>query len=55
MPDYAAMYRTLFNAQTYAIRVLQQAQQKTEEMYLSAPEPDVRTLEYDDKDSENNE
>ncbi len=45
MPDYAKMYRRLFNSQTDAITILQKAQQETEEMYASAPEPDVRVLE----------
>jgi len=39
MPDYEAMYKKLFNAQTNAIRILQKAQQDTEEMYISAPAP----------------
>ena len=45
MPDYAAMYKKLFNSQTDAIALLQQAQKETEEMYVSAPDPDVRVLE----------
>jgi len=39
MPDYEAMYKKLFNAQTDAIRILQKAQQETEEIYISAPTP----------------
>ena len=45
MPDYAAMYKRLFRSQTEAIAILQKAQQDTEEMYLSSPEPDIRVLE----------
>ncbi|MCP1109711.1 hypothetical protein [Ohessyouella blattaphilus] len=45
MPDYAAMYKKLFNSQTDAIALLQQAQRETEEMYVSAPDPDIRVLE----------
>ncbi len=45
MPDYAIMYRRLFNSQTDAIAILQKAQQETEEIYAAAPEPDVRVLE----------
>lgn len=45
MPDYAAMYKKLFNSQTDAIAILQQAQRDTEEMYISSPEPDIRILE----------
>ena len=47
MPDYAAMYRKLFNSQTDAIELLQQAQRDTEEMYSSSPEPDIRVLPKD--------
>ncbi len=45
MPDYAKMYRRLFNSQTDAITILQQAQRETEEMYVGVPGPDVRVLE----------
>ena len=38
MPDYKEMYYTLFNETAKAISILQDAQQKTEEMYLAAPE-----------------
>ena len=50
MPDYQKMYTTLFNAVTDAIekiqqrscaaaeKILIQAQQKTEELYISAEE-----------------
>jgi len=48
MPEYAAMYRKLFNAQTDAIEGLQaitknliKAQQEAEQMYIDAPEPIV--------------
>jgi hypothetical protein len=44
MPDYAAMYKRLFHSQTEAISILQKAQQDTEEMYISSPEPDIRVL-----------
>jgi len=39
MPDYAAMYKRLFQSQTLAIEILQKAQQDTEEMIMSAPDP----------------
>ena len=45
MPDYAAMYKRLFQSQTKAIRILQEAQQDTEEMYISAPDPEIRVLD----------
>ena len=35
MPDYKEMYLTLFRAMTKSIDILQEAQQKTEEMYIS--------------------
>lgn len=55
MPDYAKMYRKLFNSQTAAIQILQQAQQETEEMYVSAPAPDIRVLEPKEPDDESGE
>lgn len=45
MTDYAAMYKRLFNSTTDAIAILQQAQQDTEEMYVTSPEPDIMVLE----------
>jgi len=45
MSDYAKMYKTLFQSQTRAIEILQEAQKETEEMYISAPEPELRILE----------
>lgn len=53
MPNYAEMYRTLFRSQSQAIEILQKAQQETEEMYLSAPEPDIRILDTTKQDDEN--
>lgn len=57
MPDYVAMYKKLFNLQTDAIRILQQAQQDTEQMYILAHNPVIRiadtimpTDEADDTD-----
>jgi len=41
MPDYKKMYTALFNAQTDAIRILQNAQLKTEEMYIDSPDPEI--------------
>lgn len=38
MPDYQEMYHSLFNDVTDAISKLQQAQQKTEEMYMDSKE-----------------
>ncbi|MCL2579553.1 MAG: hypothetical protein FWE32_05925 [Oscillospiraceae bacterium] len=44
MPDYAKLYRHLFNALTDAIALLQKAHQQAEEMYITAPDPDIRQL-----------
>ena len=52
MADYAAMYKKLFNSQTAAIRILQEGQQETEEMYISVPDPDIRVLEPKKPDDE---
>lgn len=53
MPDYQKMYHSLFNDVTDAISKLQQAQQKTEEMYLDSKEtvltPFVKKSEEQDK------
>lgn len=38
MPDYQKMYHSLFNDVTDVITKLQQAQQKTEEMYMNSKE-----------------
>ncbi len=38
MENYKEMYRELFIAVTKAIRILQEAQQKCEEMYISVEE-----------------
>lgn len=38
MPDYQKLYHSLFNDVTDAISKLQQAQQKTEEMYMDSKE-----------------
>ena len=38
MPDYQKMYHSLFNDVTDAIAKLQQAQLKTEEMYMDSKE-----------------
>lgn len=47
MPDYAKMYRHLFNSQTDAVKILQKAQQETEEMYMSAPDTKIKLLPED--------
>ena len=38
MPDYKAMYLSLFNSVTDAIEILTEAQKKVEEMYINSAE-----------------
>ena len=45
MSDYASMYGTLFHSQTNAIEILQKAQQEAEDMYISACETNIITLD----------
>jgi len=45
MPDYKEMYIALFRSITKAVTILQEAQQQTEEMYISEQQPDVRVLD----------
>ncbi len=47
MPDYQKMYHSLFNDVTDAITRLQQAQQKTEQLYIDSPEPTLTALPHD--------
>jgi len=44
MPNYQKMYHSLFNDVTDAITKLQQAQQKTEEMYMDSKETVLTSL-----------
>ncbi len=55
MADYAKMYKTLFNSQTEAIAILQKAQQEAEEIYISAPDPDIRVLGSREPEGEKDE
>lgn len=48
MSDYKTMYYKLFNAMTDAIQILQQAQQASEELYISIEE-------YTEKDNKNSD
>ena len=57
MPDYAKMYNILFQSQTHDIalqeqvtEILKNAQQATEEIFVSAPEPDIRVLKPKEPD-----
>ena len=55
MSDYAKMYHKLFNAMTDAIEVLQQAQRETEDMYVSAKEPEIHLLHSEDEAEDDSE
>jgi len=44
MPDYKEMYLKLFRAAEKAENILIAAQQECEEMYLDAPEPEIKIL-----------
>ena len=44
MPDYKEMYFTLFRAMTKASGILQEAQQKTEQMYMESSEDNLISL-----------
>ena len=45
MPDYKKMYTLLFQSQTKAINILQEAQKETEGMYVDADPPDIQLFE----------
>ena len=49
MPDYKKMYLALFKASEEAIELLAAAQRECEELYISAPETDIRTLPTEQK------
>ena len=55
MPDYKKMYLTLFNETTKAINILQAAQQKTEEIYISDNTEDNLVLLKPDSNNESSE
>lgn len=52
MPDYKEMYQTLFRSMTKAITILQEAQQVTEEMYISSAPTNIRVIDTDKKEDE---
>ena len=55
MPDYQKMYSVLFNAITDTINILQKAQQATEEIYASAPEPIIEIIPSSDSEKNEND
>ena len=48
MPDWKEMYLTLFRETEKAINILTDAQRRCEEMYINAPEPEIRLLPPED-------
>ncbi len=42
MPDYREMYFKMAGAMEKAVRILVEAQQQAEEIYLAQPGPDIR-------------
>lgn len=47
MPDYKRMYAVLFREMTKAITIMQEAQQLTEEMYISSDDPIIKIIPPD--------
>ena len=45
MPDYKEMYLKMVRASEQAIRILVKAQQECEELYISAPGPELEILD----------
>ena len=55
MADFHKMYLKLFQSQTTAIRILQDAQREAEDLYIESRDADIRILqpkEETDKDGE---
>ena len=52
MPDYKEMYLKLFRATEEAVNLLIDAQQACEELYISAPEPELNVLALPQRDGE---
>ena len=53
MPDYKEMHLKLLRASEKAVNLLIAAQQECEEMYLSAPEPELKIVELPERGDEN--
>ncbi len=52
MPDYKEMYLKLFRATEGAVNLLIDAQQACEELYITAPEPELKVVALPHRDSE---
>ena len=44
MPDYKEMYLKLFRASEEAVNLLIAAQRECEELYVNAPEPELKVI-----------
>jgi len=55
MPDYQKMYHSLFNDVTDVVTKLQEAQQKTEEMYMDSKETVLTELKGSASENKANE
>ena len=44
MPDYKEMYLKLFRASEEAVNLLIAAQRECEELYMNAPEPELKVI-----------
>ena len=53
MPDYKEMYLKLFRASEEAVNVIIAAQRECEEMYVSAPEPELKVITLSEQGSGN--
>jgi len=51
MPDYKEMYLKLFRASEEAVNVLIAAQRECEELYVSAPEPELKIITQPEPES----
>ena len=51
MPDYKQMYFTLFHACEEAVNILIAAQQACEDIYVKAPEPELKVLTQEQREA----
>ena len=52
MPDWKEMYLELFRETEKAINILVAAQQRCEDMYINAPEPEIILLPVQDENEQ---
>jgi hypothetical protein len=52
MPDYKEMYLKLFRASEEAVNLLIAAQRECEELYMNAPDPELKILTLPENDGE---